>query len=151
MLVMRMIKDPPDDVSGFNGTNYSVLATLIDFDGDFAYTIMEKYNVQLASQVERGEPEGVAVEEHDEAYTKHDSDTIEEAVSAGHDDGELSSMEGEAGGAAMEGTLATEVECTDDGSDVDTESVATTTGHNDQEDTSEQPDLDIQFVKVITT
>jgi len=159
MLVTRTIKKPPDEMSTVVGTNYGVLVELMDLDKTGWIVEMGKYNVSIASQVERGEPEKLAVEEHSDTYTKYDSDTIEEAISAGYDEGEHTSVEGE-----VTGSLESDMECADGSTDGDTESVAATTGDNDQEDTSKytephQPrsvssgedELDIQFVKVITT
>jgi hypothetical protein len=150
MLVMKTIKDPPDNMSGFCGINYSELSSWCDLDDDTNWIVRNSTHVQITSQVERTEPDEMAVEESDEVYTKRDSDTIEEALSAGYDEGEHTSMAGEGRG-IMEAELERDMECTDDGGTMDTGPVAATTGDDDQEDTSEQPDLDIQFVRVITT
>ena len=146
MLVMKTIKDPPDEVSGFDVQPYTWLREMCDLNGDGLWIVRNSTHVQVTSQVERTEPDGMAVEECSDTGLVYPEDRDSE----GHS--ETDCTRGRTSDTTQDkGDMDTALDSGYDGGDGTTDSMATTTGHGDQEDTSERDDLDIQFIKVITT
>ena len=146
MLVMKTIKDPPDYTTGFGVEHYTWLREQCDLDDHSKWIVRNSIHVQITSQVERTEPNGMAVEECSDTGLVHSEDRDSE----GHS--ETDGTRGRTSDTIQDtGDMETTLDSGYVRGDGTTDSVATTTGHGDQEDTSERDDLDIQFIKVITT
>lgn len=159
MLVMKTIKDPPDYTTGFEVDHYAWLREQCDLNDYNKWQVRNSTHVQITSQVERTEPNGMAVEECSDTGLVHSEDRDSE----GHS--ETDCTRGRTSDTTQDnGNMDAALDSGYDGGDGTTDSVATTTGHEDQEDTSESlgkgdtsirynetDDLDIQFIKVITT